>query len=158
MNIYDITDKLPKHSKKRYSSRKLCDIKSIAIHHSATSSGTPAAFARYHVSTNKWPGIGYHYVVLKDGTVFKCNPLSLMTYHVGKSNREAIGICLVGNFDAETPPAAQLRTTQELIRTLRAAFPAGLKLKRHHDYPGYAYKSCPGSKFPWGKFKSDCGG
>lgn len=149
MKILDLTGKLPAHKRKRYKKREVSEVKSIAIHHSATTSGTPEAFARYHVESNDWPGIGYHYVILKNGTVFKCNPLTAMTYHVGNSNREAIGICLVGNFDIDHPTQQQLSSLRKLIEEIKSGLPGGIKVLRHHDYPGYDWKSCPGRFFPW---------
>ena len=154
MKIVSLIGNLSQHKTKRYKYRPLAAIRSIAIHHSATKSGSAEAFARYHVQTLEWPGVGYHYVISKDGTVYKCHPLTLMTYHVGGSNREAVGICLVGDYDKEVPPDVQLEAAAELVKTLRSAFPWPLEVKRHGDYPGYKWKSCPGRRFPWPEFKA----
>ncbi|MFS1519454.1 peptidoglycan recognition family protein [Bacillus sp. SCS-151] len=67
------------------------------MHHSLTKEGSAEAFANYHVSTHNWPGIGYHFVILKDGTIVWCHNPGVMSYHVGDSNKHAIGICLVGD-------------------------------------------------------------
>jgi len=157
MNLIDLIGKLPQHKTKRYKTRPLSAIASVAIHHSATKTGTPKAFATYHVNTKGWPGIAYAYCIGKGGQVYKCNPISAITYHVGDSNREAIGICLVGDFDHEKPGAVQLAAAAELVRLVISTFPKGLDLKRHHDYEGYGWKSCPGAFFPWEEFRKMCG-
>jgi N-acetyl-anhydromuramyl-L-alanine amidase AmpD len=153
VNIVNLIGQLPVHKRKRYPTRQQSEITSIAIHHSATPTGTPEAFAAYHVNNHQWPGIAYAYVVARDGTVYKCNPLTAVTYHVGDSNRGAVGICLVGNYDASAPPERQLAAAAELVNELLAALPQKLEVRRHHDYPGYAWKSCPGSRFPWDAFR-----
>ena len=79
----------------------------VAIHHSATRTGSAEAFARYHVETHKWPGIGYHFVVEQDGEIIWCNDLIKKTYHVGNSNASAIGVCLVGDFRFDNPTDEQ---------------------------------------------------
>ena len=94
----DCRDKLIRHPYKTYDGRPLNAIQKIAVHHSLTSSGSAESFARYHVKHNGWPGIGYHFVIEKDGTVKWCNDLEIKCYHVGNSNRMSIGICLVGDF------------------------------------------------------------
>ena len=108
--MIDITDKLQKHTSNKYKARLATAIRQIVIHHSATRpisvSGIAdaEAFARYHVIELGWPGIGYHYVIGKDGTVLKTNPNSVSSYHAGKANATSLGICLVGAFDAKEPP------------------------------------------------------
>lgn len=151
MQIYNLIGKLPVHPTKRFPTRALSAIKSIAIHHSATTSGTPAAFARYHVGQN-WPGISYHYVIDKLGRIYKCNPLTAVAYHVGDSNVESIGVCLVGDFNKERPTPAQLQALRFLLREIQAGFGNRLKVKRHQDYPGYSSKFCPGRLFPFEEF------
>lgn len=141
MKLVDLRGSLPKHKTLRYSKRTVKP-SIIAIHHSLTKSGTPQAFANYHVNTNGWPGIAYHYVVAKDGTVYICNDTSLRTYHVGDSNNKAIGICLVGDFRSEKPTKEQYQATIELVRDLLNVLP-GAEIKGHSELPGYTWKACP---------------
>jgi N-acetylmuramoyl-L-alanine amidase len=46
---------------------------------------------------NDWDGIGYHRVILEDGTVEHGRPLYWTGSHVRGHNRESIGICLIGD-------------------------------------------------------------
>jgi len=142
MKIIDLRGKLPVHATKRYNSRKLSDIRSIALHHSLTTSGSAEAFARYHVTTNGWPGIGYAYVIGRDGIVYQCWDHTTVSYHVGNSNKHALGICLVGDFRTQQPTSEQYAAALELVRWLQTQLP-GLVVKGHSEYPEYAWKACP---------------
>ncbi|MGG1879352.1 N-acetylmuramoyl-L-alanine amidase [Paenibacillus cisolokensis] len=143
MKMVDLRGKLPIHKTKRYNTRRLTDIRSIAIHHSLTLTGSPEAFANYHVNTNNWPGIAYTFVVQRDGTVYKCWDPEMVTYHVGNSNKHALGICLVGDFRSQRPTPAQYQAALELVRQLRKAIPTAQQVEGHSEYPGYSWKACP---------------
>ncbi|MFA4132603.1 MULTISPECIES: N-acetylmuramoyl-L-alanine amidase [unclassified Brevibacillus] len=151
--VVDVRASLPRHKTLRYGLRKLTDIRSAAMHHSATKSGSPEAFARYHVGTNGWPGIAYHFVIQKDGTIYWCNDPEAISYHVGNSNRHALGICLVGDFRTQKPTPEQLDAANRLIQHLQVQIPSMKQVFGHQEYPGYAWKNCPA--FPMGKFRSD---
>ena len=49
---------------------------------------------RWHLA-NGWDGIGYHYVILEDGTVENGRPEYWKGAHA-KGHNKAIGICLIG--------------------------------------------------------------
>ncbi|NRS15800.1 N-acetylmuramoyl-L-alanine amidase [Brevibacillus sp. HB1.4B] len=149
--VMDVRASLPRHKTLRYGRRKLTDIRSAAIHHSATLSGSPEAFARYHVGTNGWPGIAYHLVIQKDGVIYWCNDPEAISYHVGNSNRHALGICLVGDFRTQKPTPEQLDAANRLIQHLQVQIPSMKQVFGHQEYPGYAWKNCPA--FPMGTFR-----
>ncbi|WGV57771.1 N-acetylmuramoyl-L-alanine amidase [Brevibacillus brevis] len=151
--VIDVRTSLPRHKTLRYGLRKLTDIRSVALHHSATKSGSPEAFARYHVSTNGWPGIAYHFVIQKDGVIYWCNDPETISYHVGNSNRHALGICLVGDFRTQKPTSEQLDATNRLIKHLQEQIPSMKQVLGHQEYPGYAWKNCPA--FPMGTFRTN---
>jgi len=140
VEISDITDQLPKASGKIYSSRPLEAISMFVIHHSATSSGDPWAYARYHVEENGWPGIGYHFVIQKDGKVYQTNKLTTVSYHTSGMNAVSVGICLTGQYDQTTPPPAQLGALIGLLRHLRNL----IGQKPIYGHNQFSLKSCPG--------------
>ncbi|WP_222933183.1 peptidoglycan recognition protein family protein [Fulvivirga aurantia] len=116
----------------------------LAVHHSLTTSGSAKAFANYHVKNNGWPGIGYHYVIEKNGTIIWCNDLDLKTYHVGKGNRYSIGVCMVGDFRSQKLETAQYEALQYVLKRLMAEFSiVNTHVLGHSEYPGYAWKECP---------------
>lgn len=139
--ITDVTNSLPRHQTKRYKRRNPKGINTIVVHHSATSSGSPQAFAKYHVESNGWPGIGYHYVIGKDGAVHLTNHETAISYHAAGVNTNSIGICLVGHFDQEKPTQAQISALVELCRDIKGRL--GItRIIGHREVP--APKSCPG--------------
>lgn len=136
----DLVNSLPRNPNERYATRSLSQIQQIVIHHSATNSGSAAAYANYHVEHRGWPGIGYHFVIDKDGTINQTNYLETVSYHVSGQNTRSIGICLTGNFDVQEPTASQINSLVRLIQHLSTQL-GRLPLKEHNDF---AAKSCPG--------------
>ena len=143
MILIDKRDTLPKHKTRKYSKRKVSEITSIAIHHSATLQGSAKAFANYHVNNNGWPGIGYTYVINKDGSIVWCHNWDVKTAHVGNSNRKSLGICLVGDFTKEDPTEKQLQGAADLCMMLIDHIESIEKIIPHSDFPGYSWKQCP---------------
>lgn len=140
VQIIDITNELPKAQGKSYGSRPLEAISMFVIHHSATSSGDPWAYANYHIHENGWPGIGYHYVIQQDGTVYQTQSLKTITYHASGVNGQSVGICLTGSYDSTTPPPAQHGALIGLLRQLRDV----IGEKRVYGHNQFSSKSCPG--------------
>ncbi len=154
MIIKDISSSLkwkpgfPRKGKTRWRTRAHKSITTIAIHHAISPLDTaPEVFNNYHISHHGWPRIGYHYVIQGDGTVWKTNNLTDITYHVGNSNNFCIGICLCGNFDTGVPTSKQLDALIDLCNYLVGLIPSIKGIKGHHDLPGYSWKSCPGKMF-----------
>lgn len=148
MKIIDVRDKLPKHDNKKYSTRPLSAIYYIAVHHSLTDNipggKDVKAFARYHVNNLDWPGIGYHYVIDADGTVYKTNAAKIKSYHVGKHNQSALGVCLVGDFRDYDPTDKQYKALVELVKELKTAYNITTEnIKGHSEFEGYQWKKCP---------------
>ncbi|MBH0159105.1 LysM peptidoglycan-binding domain-containing protein [Fictibacillus sp. 5RED26] len=125
-------------------------------HHSLTKSSlagsTAEAFARFHVGTNGWPGIGYHFVIepqnlIKgpDGRtrakIIWCHNPGVKSYHVGDSNKSAIGICVSGDYRTEELSEATLLSISELHAAL-VRDGIGKDDKAHNQMPGYSWKPC----------------
>ena len=115
--IINITDQLPKGSRS-YPKRNLSQIVRFVVHHSATTTGTPQEYAKYHVESHGWPGIGYHFVIQKDGKIYQTNALETISYNVESYNAGTVGICLTGNFENETLQAPQKDALVWLLRDL----------------------------------------
>lgn len=112
--IWFIVDDLPRHDKLTYGIRAVEAVDTIVVHHSAGSTNIEA-IANYHVHTRGWPGIGYHFCIQPDGTVYQVNRLTTRSYHTGNHNHHTVGICLLGNFHSQRPPEAQLEALDALI-------------------------------------------
>lgn len=129
-----------------YFKRTLASIKKIVVHHSATVTGSAEAYARYHVDSLGWPGIGYHIVIEQDGTVKYCNDLERISYHSGNANSYSVGICLTGDFSKNKPTAAQFVSLYKVIAALQNYLPYArnpIDVIGHQECPGYAWKLCP---------------
>jgi len=84
-------------------------------------------------------GIGYHFVIGFDGTVFEGRPIDSIGTHAGNLNSTTIGIAFQGNFSTGAPSQAQMDSFYWLIDRTVYQVPTITWIGRHHD-------SCPG---PW---------
>lgn len=146
-NSIDKRGILPKHPYRTYARRPLNKVNTLAVHHSLTKTGSAKAFASYHVNHHGWPGIGYHFVIEKNGTIVWCNDMDVKSYHVGNSNKTAIGVCLIGDFRYEEPTEEQIdalvRLSDWIIDDKDNAINGVENIKGHSEYPKYSWKSCP---------------
>ena len=115
----------------------------IILHHRAGSGDVQSIHAT-HLS-NGWSGIGYHFYVRKDGSVYRGRPVDKVGGHCIGKNNVSVGICFEGNFENEIMPAAQIKAGQELISYLKGLYPSA-EVKRHKDFNSTA---CPGKNFPF---------
>ncbi len=155
MQVIDLIGKLPKHSYKKSKERKLADITQVVVHHRATESGTPESFARHHVNTLGWPGIGYNYVIARDGVIYKCHPATTVSYHAASANTSGLGICLIGNFETQTLQGKQKDALIWLLKQVTKAY--GIKaVIGHRDVKG-AKTACPGKHVDMDAIRGEIG-
>ncbi|MFN2291470.1 MAG: N-acetylmuramoyl-L-alanine amidase [Anaerolineae bacterium] len=149
-NIYYLVNQLPKHSTKRYQARPLCDIHTIVVHHSAAPPTVgPEPIAKYHISKLDWPGIGYHFLVGVDGTLYQTNTLETVSYHAVQANATGLGICFLGNFMKDVPPARQLKAGAHLIAWLMQELELSIDVVQGHKE--VLSTACPGEQWLQGK-------
>ncbi|MEA3344648.1 MAG: peptidoglycan recognition family protein [Chloroflexota bacterium] len=149
--IKDIVDELPKHPTKRYRARRREDITHIAVHHSAVAPSVSAErIARYHVENLDWPGIGYHFDIAADGTIYQTNELTTISYHARDANTYSIGICFAGNFTDAIPTEAQLRSGGRLIAWIMQELSIPLDHVRGHKFY-VPTTACPGDQWDEGQ-------
>jgi N-acetyl-anhydromuramyl-L-alanine amidase AmpD len=96
--------------------------------------------------------IGYHYVILPDGTIEKGRPDHCIGTHARKHN-DWLGICVIGAFSKHrrwqpsTPTEEQVESVIALCRELMQKYHIPLeRVKRHQDVN---YTDCPGARFPY---------
>ena len=65
-----------------------------------------------------WAGIGYHYLIRKNGTIERGRPRDTIGAHCYGENRHTIGINIVGNFETNMPTDAQMDAASRLIARL----------------------------------------
>ena len=106
-----------------YKTRSLTDIDTIVIHHTGWVPVGPDATARYHVEDKGWPAVGYHIMIVPDGTVYYMNDFSISSFHAKKFNSTSVGIALEGDFmNGNRPTGAQMNSATKLLRDLRTYF------------------------------------
>nr|DAI81909.1 MAG TPA: endodeoxyribonuclease I [Caudoviricetes sp.] len=116
----------------------------IILHHAAASRCTAQQIHSWHLA-NGWVGIGYHFFVRKDGSVYRGRPEDTVGAHAGNNNYDSIGICFEGNFMTETMPVVQKRAGQELVQYLKDKYGIS-KVQKHSDVNA---TGCPGTRFPF---------
>ena len=103
-----------------YEERKATEF--LVIHHTGypgiDKDSTAAGIHKYHQEANGWAGIGYHYLILKDGMIEQGRRPNAVGAHAFNHNQTSIGICLAGNFNIGTPTAAQMDSVKELCAWL----------------------------------------
>lgn len=124
------------------------NITDIAIHASATPRGKYYDIndiREWHVRGNGWSDVGYHYVVLLDGTIQLGRPLERQGAGVKGYNRNSIHICYIGGGVKgkweDTRTREQKVALIYLIGKLKRTF-RGARVLGHRDYPNIT-KACP---------------
>lgn len=148
--IFDIVDDLPTNPDKSYLSRPLAAITTLTIHHTVGGAYQPVEnIASYHINTNGWPGIGYHFVIDGSGKIYQVNRLTTKSYHAGSANAPgdenywSAAISLQGNFHSSPPPWAQQEAARWLVKHLQTELGRSLDVLPHRGMPG-AQTECPG--------------
>ena len=90
-------------------------------------------------------GIGYHYVIRRDGTIELGRPEWQVGAHCIPHNAHSIGVCYEGGYDihgesADTRTEAQKQTLRKLLEQLHERYPRALIVGHHDLYPP---KDCP---------------
>lgn len=119
----------------------------LIIHCSATPEGkdyTVQDIDRWHKARG-WKGIGYHYVIYRDGSIHKGRPEEQVGAHCVNHNRHSIGICYIGGMTANNKKAKDTRTPEQraslraLLVELKKSYPRALIM----GHNVFANKACP---------------
>jgi len=91
-----------------------------------------------------WNGVGYHYVIRRDGDIEKGRPLEVVGAHCLNYNLHSIGVCYEGGLDAQGRPAdtrtaSQKKAMRQLLKSLRKSYPKA-KIAGHN---AFSNKACP---------------
>ena len=118
----------------------------VVIHCSATREGqyfNADDIHRWHKAKG-WSGIGYHIVILLDGTVEYGRPLHTIGAHTRGINYKSLGVCLIGGVDADGNPKdtrteAQKESLIAVIDALKKDY-EGITIHGHNEF---SPKACP---------------
>lgn len=121
----------------------------IVLHHADASICSAQDVHRWHLNKG-WTGIGYHYFVRKDGTVYRGRPRDVIGAHTQGHNYHSVAICAEGDYELETMPLAQQKAITELVAELKTIYPKA-KVVGHRELQATA---CPGSRYPLDQIKA----
>lgn len=119
----------------------------IVIHHTGNPYDDDLSAEQIHAShqAQGWSGIGYHFVIRKDGSIELGRPDWSIGAHAYGFNSDSIGIHVCGNFDQAEPTKAQLDALPQLIADICDAYgliAADTIVVGHRDLMATA---CPGN-------------
>lgn len=116
----------------------------LILHHAAAKTCSAEDIHRWHLG-NGWSGAGYHFLVRKDGKVYRLRPEKAVGAHASGSNSDSIGICFEGDFTSEKMSDAQKNAGKELVAYLKKKYSIS-KVQKHSDV---CSTDCPGKNFPF---------
>lgn len=123
-------------------------IKYIVVHCTATPPNiTVESIKRYWKEVRKWGDTpGYHYIILRDGTIVQLLDENKNSYGVYAHNSVCISISYIGGIDKNGKPidnrtAAQKHSMFNKIVELTEKY-KGAEVKGHRDFEG-VNKACP---------------
>lgn len=122
-------------------------IKRIIVHCTATPEGRDVSvetIRRWHKERG-WSDIGYHYVVMLDGTIKNGRDVDIAGAHTQGYNSTSIGVVYVGGMTNDAKKSKDTRTDAQkkalvgLLKKLRALYPSATI----HGHSEFANKACP---------------
>lgn len=124
--------------------------KRLIIHHSATNAPeTPEAIHKFHLE-NGWSGIGYHFYIREDGTIYRGRDENVIGAHASNGNYNTLGICIEGNFEEKGLNEAQRNSLIKLGTYLSLKYP----IRDIIPHRSVTDTLCPGTLFPIDDIKS----
>ena len=120
----------------------------IIVHCSAVRPDQQSSAAQidtWHRNRGFHLGIGYHYVVRRNGEIEAGRPEFIVGAHCKNHNAHSLGVCYEGGLDIRGQPAdtrteAQKAALRRLLERLHHAYPRAL-IVGHHDLN--PHKACP---------------
>ncbi len=136
----------------------------LIVHHSAgtNSANDWSAIVRaiwdLHVNGNGWTDIGYNYLIDPDGKVYNGRGEDILGAHFCARNSNTMGVCVMGNFQNQTPTEKAVTGLVELLswkafkeeidpvgRGLHSS--SGLNLLNISGHREGCATACPGDQF-----------
>ena len=128
---------------------KRTSTKRAILHHAEAETCSPQDIHAWHKERG-WAGAGYHFLVRKDGKVYRLRPEWAIGAHATGNNSDSIGICFEGAFNYETMGQVQIQAGRDLVAYLKNKY-GFEKVQRHKDV---GQTDCPGSNFPFAEIVS----
>lgn len=124
----------------------------IILHHAAAKKCSAEDIHRWHLS-NGWSGAGYHFLVRKDGTIYRLRPEDKVGAHAYGSNYDSLGICFEGDYKEEIMQEEEIKAGRELVNYLKNKY--GINTVQVHKNVNAT--NCPGDNFPFDQIANETG-
>ncbi|MEW6540584.1 MAG: peptidoglycan recognition family protein [Bacillota bacterium] len=122
----------------------------IVVHHTASGDVSIETVHQWHRShPNNWAGVGYHYLLRRNGVIERGRPEHMQGAHAPVANADGIGIALAGDFTSARPAPEQMQSLAWLIGDIRRRY-GNIPVIGHKDVGATA---CPGTMFPWAELE-----
>jgi N-acetylmuramoyl-L-alanine amidase len=126
----------------------------IIVHHTGGTKADPLADTSHHTletidawhKARGWEGVGYHYVIEKDGKIRKGREENYHGAHSKPVNTRSLGICLAGNFDLTLPTIEQEKSLSGLLKGILSRY--NIPLEKILPHRAFSEKSCYGRRLP----------
>lgn len=122
----------------------------IVLHHAEWECCTIEDLHQCHLE-NGWTGVGYHYFVRKDGSVWKGRPDNAVGSHCKGSNYGSLGICAEGDYTKDTMPMEQKKAIVELCKYLCNEY--SISEDKIYGHSELLDTECPGAEYPLKEIK-----
>lgn len=125
----------------------------LIVHHleAEGANWTVDVIHQMHKNENGWAGIGYHYYIRLDGTIYRGRPDNAIGAHCQGCNTNTLGISFEGNYDSRIDmPVEQYNSWCELKDYLCNKY-GNMSVFGHREKGA---SECPGKNFPLDKVKS----
>lgn len=118
----------------------------IVIHHTGDPTDDDLSAEEIHQMhlNNGWAGIGYHFVIRKDGTIEEGRPMNCIGAHAEGENYHTIGIHFSGNFEDAEPTDKQIESGAVLIAWLCDYYGIGCDKETVVGHRDLMATACPG--------------
>ena len=124
----------------------------IILHHAAAKKCSAEDIHRWHLS-NGWSGAGYHFLVRKDGTIYRLRPEDKVGAHSYGANYDSLGICFEGDYKEEIMQEEEIKAGKELVNFLKNKY--GINTVQVHKNVNAT--NCPGDNFPFAQIANETG-
>lgn len=133
----------------RKADRSTSNIKKIIIHCTATRATQDITAQDVHTWHQRrgWSGIGYHYLIRRDGVIERGRALDTIGSHCRGENRDSVGIAYAGGVeeDGKTPvdnrTPAQKQSLKRLVHVL--SFYLNIPVREIYGHHQFSAKACP---------------
>lgn len=118
----------------------------IVIHHTGNPVDDDLPAEEIHAShkAQGWSGIGYHYVIRKNGSIERGRPHWTIGAHAYGENSHTIGIHVCGNFEIAKPTAKQIEALSMLIGTICYEYQLPIDAAHVVGHRDLMATACPG--------------